>query len=47
MADVVARKRGVIGAVTDGRASAQESMLGAVVRDLRAKQGEERLAAAA
>jgi SNF2 family DNA or RNA helicase len=35
MADLLAEKRGVIGAVTDGRLAESESLLEAVVRDLR------------
>jgi len=35
MADVLSRKRSLIGAVTDGRKSGDESMLTAVVRELR------------
>ena len=46
MAGLLARKRGLIAAVTDGRASSEESMLTAVVHELRAKSGAERLAAA-
>jgi hypothetical protein len=41
MADLLAAKRGVIGAVTDGRIGDGESLLEAVVRDLR-ERGEER-----
>lgn len=46
MADVLARKRGLIGAVTDGRTLEDEGMLAAVVHELRAK-GAADLAAAA
>ncbi|MGI8594292.1 MAG: SNF2-related protein [Solirubrobacteraceae bacterium] len=46
MADVLERKRGVIGAVTDGRAIEDQGMLAAVVQELRAKGAGERLAAA-
>ena len=45
MADVLSRKRALIGAVIDGRQSNEESMLAAVVRELRG--GEARVEAAA
>jgi hypothetical protein len=49
MADLLAAKRGVIGAVTDGRIGESESLLDAVVRDLRERdadgsRGERRVA---
>jgi SNF2 family DNA or RNA helicase len=37
MADLLAHKHGVIGAVTDGRVVASESLIDAVVRDLRTR----------
>jgi SNF2 family DNA or RNA helicase len=45
MADLLAAKRGVIGAVTDGRAVESESLLDAVVRELRERVEAEQRAA--
>jgi SNF2 family DNA or RNA helicase len=45
MADLLAVKRGVIGAVTDGRAIESESLLDAVVRELRERVEAEQRAA--
>ena len=45
MADLLAAKRGVIGAVTDGHQVEDESLLEAVVRDLRERVEAEQRAA--
>jgi hypothetical protein len=37
MSEVLARKRGIVGAVTDGRADESEAMLQSVVKALRGK----------
>lgn len=46
MADVLSRKRSLIGAVTDGRQSGDESRLAAVVRELRDREAGLEAAAA-
>jgi SWI/SNF-related matrix-associated actin-dependent regulator 1 of chromatin subfamily A len=47
MAGLLRRKRGVIGAVTDGRAAVGEPLIEAVARELRSKGESDPLAAAA
>jgi len=43
MAELIARKRGIVGAVTDGRADESEALIHSVVRELRAQPPRRRL----
>ena len=43
MIELIARKRGIVGAVTDGRANESEALIQSVVRDLRRLPARRRL----
>ena len=43
MIELIARKRGIVGAVTDGRADDSERLIQSVVQELRSQQPRRRL----